>query len=150
MREGNLVDYDAVRIKSDVRINGVFLQAGDQVDNVDPETGASELDVLEDERDYAAADVEQKINVPDSNRRILQEIKRYADEHEREYGRFPKTLIFAAQDLPHRSHADQLVDAGPRSSSGAARTSLPRSPARSTGRCSASASSATGRTPASW
>ena len=70
---------------------------------------SGELDVLEDERQYPAADVEQKITVPDSNRRILTEIKRYADEHEREYGRFPKTLIFAAQDLPHRSHADQLV-----------------------------------------
>ena len=103
------MDYDAVRIRSGVRINGVFLQAGDQVDNVDPETGSRELDVLEDERDYPAADVEQKITVPDSNRRILEEIKRYAEEHEREYGRFPKTLIFAAQDLQHRSHADQLV-----------------------------------------
>ncbi|WP_121433353.1 type I restriction-modification enzyme R subunit C-terminal domain-containing protein [Actinomadura pelletieri] len=109
VREGNLVDYDAVRIQSDVRINGVFLQAGDQIDNVDPETGTKELDALEDERDYAAADIEQKINVPDSNHRILQEIKRYAEEHEQEYGRFPKTLIFAAQDLSHRSHADQLV-----------------------------------------
>jgi len=109
VREGNLVDYDAVRIKSDVRINGVFLQEGDQVDNVDPETGSTELDILEDERDYAAADIEQRINVPNSNHRILSEIKRYAEEHERDYGRFPKTLIFAAQDLPHRSHADQLV-----------------------------------------
>ena len=27
-----------------------------------------------------------------------------------QYGRFPKTLIFAANDLPHTSHADQLVD----------------------------------------
>ncbi len=109
VREGNLVDYDAVRIKSDVRINGVFLEPGDQVDNVDPETGTRELDVLEDERDFPATDIEQKINVPDSNHRILEEIKRYTDEHQREYGRFPKTLIFAAQDLPHRSHADQLV-----------------------------------------
>ena len=109
VREGNLVDYDAVRIKSDVRINGVFLQPGDQIDNVDPETGSKELDVLEDERDFPAADIEQKINVPNSNHRILEEVKRYAEDHEREYGRFPKTLIFATQDLPHRSHADQLV-----------------------------------------
>ena len=28
----------------------------------------------------------------------------------RNYGRFPKTLIFAVNDLPHTSHADQLVD----------------------------------------
>lgn len=109
VREGNLVDYDPVRIRSGVRINGVFLHAGDQVDNVDPETGSRELDVLEDERQYPAENVEQKITVPDSNHRILAEVKRYAEEHEQEYGRFPKTLIFAAQDLPHRSHADQLV-----------------------------------------
>ncbi len=47
---------------------------------------------------------------PDSNRKILEEIKRYAEEHEQESGRFPKTLIFAVNDLPHTSHADQLVD----------------------------------------
>ncbi len=40
----------------------------------------------------------------------MQELRRYADEHEAEHGRFPKTLIFAANDLPHTSHSDQLVD----------------------------------------
>jgi type I restriction enzyme R subunit len=35
---------------------------------------------------------------------------KYALEHEERYGRFPKTLIFAVNDLPHTSHADQLVD----------------------------------------
>ena len=47
---------------------------------------------------------------PDSNRKILEELKKYALEHEVRYGRFPKTLIFAANDLSHTSHADQLVD----------------------------------------
>src|SRR5262249_7280743 len=46
---------------------------------------------------------------PDSNRKILQEVKKYAEEHERRFGRFPKTLIFAANDLPHVSHADQVA-----------------------------------------
>ena len=36
-------------------------------------------------------------------------ISTYTTDHERRYGRFPKTLIFAANDLPHTSHADQLV-----------------------------------------
>ena len=35
--------------------------------------------------------------------------REYAEDHEKTYGRFPKTLIFAANDLPHTSHADQLV-----------------------------------------
>jgi type I restriction enzyme R subunit len=109
VREGHLVDYDPVRISSGVRINGVFLKEGDEVDNVDPETGSRQLDLLEDERDYGAADIERKVTVPESNRKILEEIKNYADEHEAHYGRFPKTLIFADNDLPHVSHADQLV-----------------------------------------
>ena len=77
---------------------------------VDPETGSKQLDELEDERQYDTTEIEEKVTSPDSNRKILEEIKKYALEHEAEYGRFPKILIFAANDLPNTSHADQLVD----------------------------------------
>ncbi len=110
VREGFLVDYDVVTIKSNVRMQGVFLKEGEQVSFVDPETGLKQLDELEDERQYDTTEIEQKVTSPDSNRKILEEIKKYADEHEAEYGRFPKTLIFAANDLAHTSHADQLVN----------------------------------------
>jgi len=110
VREGYLVDYDPVHIRSDVRVNGVFLNEGEHVGVVDTETGEEQLDLLEDERKFGADEVEAKVTAPESNRRILQEIKKYADEHERETGRFPKTLIFAANDIPHTSHADSLVD----------------------------------------
>lgn len=110
VRDGYLVDYDVVRVRSDVRINGVFLNEGEQVDQVDPETGTKQLDLLDDERAFDAAAVERDITAPDSNRRILKELKLYADAHEAEHGRFPKTLIFAANDLSHTSHSDQLVD----------------------------------------
>ena len=43
-REGYLVDYDVVTIKSNVRMQGVFLQAGEQVSFVDPETWSKQLD----------------------------------------------------------------------------------------------------------
>ncbi|MFE4408993.1 type I restriction-modification enzyme R subunit C-terminal domain-containing protein [Streptomyces sp. NPDC056821] len=109
VREGYLVDYDVVKIRSDVRINGVFLREGEQIDQIDPETGTRELDLLEDERAFDASEVERKVTAPDSNRKILTELKKYTDEFEAEHGRFPKTLIFAANDLPHVSHADQLV-----------------------------------------
>jgi type I site-specific restriction endonuclease len=66
--------------------------------------------MLEDEREFSAEKIEKEITSIDSNRKILKEIKRYADEHEERYGRFPKTLIFAVQDLAHTSHADQIVD----------------------------------------
>ena len=110
VREGFLVDYDVVNIKSNVRMKGVFLKEGESVEVVDPETGTERLDVLEDERDFESAEVERTVTSPDSNRKILEEIKKYALEHEQRYGRFPKTLIFAANDLPHTSHADQLVE----------------------------------------
>ena len=50
VREGYLVDYDVVSLRSNVRMNGVFLEQGEQVEQVDPETGAKQLDLLEDER----------------------------------------------------------------------------------------------------
>ncbi len=60
VRDGYLVDYDVVRVSSDVRINGVFLQEGEQVDQVDPETGVRTLDLLDDERTFDASAVEQR------------------------------------------------------------------------------------------
>lgn len=110
VREGHLVDYDVVAIKSNVRMNGIFLKEGEQVGVVNPESGSEQLDLIEDEREFPSAEIEGKITSPDSNRKILGEVKRWALEHEQETGRFPKTLIFAVNDLPHTSHADQLVD----------------------------------------
>ncbi len=110
VREGFLVDYDAVALNSNVRMNGIFLQPGEQVGVIDARTGAQSFDNLEDERQFDTEDVERKITSPDSNRKILTEIRKYAEEHEQQFGRFPKTLIFAVNDLPHTSHADQLVD----------------------------------------
>lgn len=110
VREGYLVDYDVVRVKSDVRLNGVFLKEGEQVGMVNPQSGAEQLDLLEDERQFDTTEVERTVTAPDSNRKILEELKKYAEAHEEEYGRFPKTLIFAVNDLPHTSHSDMLVD----------------------------------------
>lgn len=110
VREGFLVDYDAVRIKSKVRLKGIFLQEGEPVGVVDTETGLEKMDELEDEREFASSEIERQITAPDSNRKIVEELRKYADQHEQEYKRFPKMLIFASNDLPHTSHADQLVD----------------------------------------
>lgn len=110
VRDGYLVDYDAVNVRSEVRMNGLFLHEGENVEVVDPESGLSKMDQLEDERAFDTAEIEAKVTAPESNRKILEEIKSYTDRHEQEHGRFPKTLIFAANDLPHTSHAQQLVD----------------------------------------
>jgi len=110
VREGFLVDYDAVALDSNVRMNGIFLKAGEEVGVIDATTGLQSYDHLEDERQFDTAEVERTITSPDSNRKILLEIRKYAEEHEERFGRFPKTLIFAVNDLSHMSHADQLVD----------------------------------------
>src|SRR5437667_7367391 len=107
--DGYLVDYEAVAVKSNVRMTGVFLKEGETVERVDTDTGQKALDQLEDAREHPAADIERAITVPDSNRKIIEEVAKYAYDHEAVTGRFPKILIFAVNDLPHTSHADQLV-----------------------------------------
>lgn len=112
VREGFLVDYDVIAVRSNVKMKGIFLKEGEEVEIVNPKSGAKQLDLLEDERQFDSTQVEQEITSPDSSRKILEEVKKWAEEHQAQYGRFPKTLIFAVNDLPHTSHADQLVDIG--------------------------------------
>ena len=107
--EGYLVDYDAVAIDSKVLMNGAFLKEGEQVGMIDTETGHEQIDQLEDEREFTTTEIEEKITAPDTNQKIIAELKKYTDEWEEEYGRFPKTLIFASNDIQHISHADRLV-----------------------------------------
>ncbi|MGB7063004.1 MAG: DEAD/DEAH box helicase family protein [Candidatus Zixiibacteriota bacterium] len=108
--DGYLVDYEAVKIKSDVRIKGIFLKEGEKVGVKDPETGREFIDSLEDERKFDSEDIERKITSPDSNRKIIEEVARYAKDHEQKTERFPKILVFAVNDIAHISHADQLVN----------------------------------------
>jgi type I restriction enzyme, R subunit len=107
--EGYLVDYNAVKINSGIRMSGVFLKEGEQVEKINPQTGQYSIENLEDERAYDASKVEREITVPDSNKKVIEEIAKYALDFEKERGHFPKTLIFAVNDVSHTSHADQLV-----------------------------------------
>ncbi|MFW9887625.1 MAG: DEAD/DEAH box helicase family protein [Candidatus Thorarchaeota archaeon] len=105
-----LVDYDAIRISSNIRMNGVFLDEGEGVVYIDSATGARTYDHLEDERVFEAAQVERDVTSTDSNRKIVKEFAKHAFGQEKQLGRFPKTLVFAVNDIPHTSHADTLVD----------------------------------------
>lgn len=107
--DGYLVDYDAVKIKSDIHINGAFLKEGELVGEIDMDSGSEELDELEDEREFSAGEIEQKITSPDSIKKIVSALKKYTDQHEEKYNRFPKMLIFTVNDLPHVSHSDEVV-----------------------------------------
>lgn len=107
--DGFLVDYEPVIIKSNVLMNGAFLKEGEQVGVIDTETGKETYDELEDEREFASEEIERKITSPETNRKIIEELAKYAYEHENTTGRFPKILIFAVNDLQFTSHADQIV-----------------------------------------
>lgn len=110
VNDGFLVDYDdPIIIKSGIKMNGAFLQEGEQIEMVDIKTGKTRIDFLEDERNFNSTQIENDITVPDSNVKIIKELKKYIDEHQNKTGRFPKTLIFAVNDLPNRSHSDEIV-----------------------------------------
>ena len=137
------------RSRSDVRMNGVFLKEGEQVGVIDPETGRRPSTCSRTSGSSTPTEIEQQGHRrPTRTGRSSRRSRSTRDEHEQRYGRFPKTLIFAANDLPHTSHADQLVDTAA-TSSAAATGSCRRSRARWTGPSSGSASSATGRSPGS-
>ncbi len=110
VRENFLVDYDAVGIKSDITVNGTFLKEGDEVGLKDTTTGQLLFDTLEDERQLAPEKNESEWTAPDRNRKIVQELKNHFLKQEQEFGHFPKTLIFADNDLPHTSHCDTLIN----------------------------------------
>ncbi|OGW15355.1 MAG: restriction endonuclease subunit R [Nitrospinae bacterium RIFCSPLOWO2_12_FULL_45_22] len=110
VREGYLVDYDAIAIQSDITLRGVFLKEGEEVGLVNTHTGQLVFEFLEDERELPAPTTEIDWTAPDRNRKIIQEIKKYFLEQEEQLGHFPKTLIFAQNDLPHISHCDQLIE----------------------------------------
>jgi len=110
VREGFLVDYDAVAVQSDITIRGVFLEEGEEVGLIDTQTGQIAFETLEDERELPAPTTEIDWSAPDRNRKIVQEIQRHLMDQEEQLGHFPKTLIFARNDIDHISHCDSLVE----------------------------------------
>ena len=110
VKENYLVDYDAISINSDITIDGVFLEEGEEIGLKDTKTGQLTFDILEDERKLEPMADESEWTAPQRNTKIMQEIKKYLLEQENQKGQFPKTLIFAVNDIEHISHCDMLVD----------------------------------------
>ena len=108
--DGYLVDYEPVAIKSEVRMNGVFLKEGETVERVDTDTGA------EGARPTGRRTRLRRRRGRARHHRAGQQPQDHRGSRQirlRTRGRrpaaFPKILIFAVNDLPHTSHADQLV-----------------------------------------
>lgn len=109
VKENYLVDYDGVAINSNITVNGVFLKEGEEIGLKNTQTGQMFFDILEDERDLPPTTNEREWSAPHRNQSIVKELKKYFDEQEKEFGHFPKTLIFADNDIAHTSHSDELV-----------------------------------------
>ena len=98
-------------ISSDVRMNGVFLQRrrtgrpGRPRDREPRSSTCSRTSARSTRRRSSGRSPR-----PTPTARSSKRSSATPRSTRREYGRFPKTLIFAANDLPHTSHADQLVD----------------------------------------
>jgi type I restriction enzyme R subunit len=108
--EGYLVDFDPIAIESQVTLQGTFLRPGEAVALQDRETGAIRYEQLEDERELPPSDIDTQWAAPDRDRKVVGEVVAHLLRLEQERGRFPKTLIFAHNDLPHVSHSDRLVE----------------------------------------
>ena len=108
-----------------------------------PTTGQQEFDLLEDERAFDTTEIERKVTSPDSNRKILEELKRYTDRARGALRPLPKDPDLRGQrpaaHLPRRPASRYR----PRCLRPRRRDSSRRSRAAWIGRCSGSASSAT-------
>ena len=109
VRDGYLVDYEPIAIKSNIKLNGIFLKENELIGIVDNERGREKLDKIEDERSFEATKIEREITSPDSTKKIIIELSKHLLEQEKLIGHFPKTLIFAVNDVPHTSHSDRIV-----------------------------------------
>lgn len=103
VHEGYLVDFDAVRIQTDIDMaKEIELQKGEAVEVRDRGGTYRFSTFLEDELNIQTASLERKVTVEDRNRKIVQEVLSYIKKGGE---RIPKTIFYAVNE----DHADQLV-----------------------------------------
>ena len=66
VREGFLVDYDVGAVKSNVRMNGIFLNEGEQVEVGNPSPGPNNSTCWKTERQFDSAKIDHDITSPDT------------------------------------------------------------------------------------
>jgi type I restriction enzyme, R subunit len=105
--DGVNVNYDVYRIRTDITERGSKVEAGFFVDKRHRQTRKVRWEKLEDELDYAAAQLDRDVVAPDQIRTV---VRTFRDKLFTQIfpGRkdVPKTLIYAKDD----SHADDIVE----------------------------------------
>ena len=107
------VDFDVFRIRTEVSEKGGRVPAGFVAEFRDRETREQRFDLIDEDFDYDASQLNRKVVTPDQIRTIVRTLRNsmarmFPDRVVREDGRLqhiPKTLIFAQYD----SHADDIV-----------------------------------------
>ena len=98
IQDGYLVDYDVVKIDTEITMEGLKLQKGAPIKVRDEQTKEIFPTILPDQLDFDPQKIERKITAIDRNRKIVEEFSKHFKEKQ-------KTLVFAVDD----KHADQLV-----------------------------------------
>ncbi|MCE2529263.1 MAG: DEAD/DEAH box helicase family protein [Acidimicrobiia bacterium] len=107
------VDFDVFRIRTEVSERGGKVPAGFVTEFRDRETRQLRFERIDEDIDYPAAHLDQKVVAPDQIRTVVRTLRdslpeMFPDRVLREDGQLehvPKTLIFAKTD----SHADDIV-----------------------------------------
>lgn len=104
--DGVNVPYDVYRIKTEITEKGSKVEAGYYIDRRDKLTRKTRWDLLDEDLEYAADQLDRDIVAPDQIRTVIRTFKEklyteiFSDRKE-----IPKTLIFAKDD----SHAEDIV-----------------------------------------
>ena len=107
------VDFDVFRIRTEVTEAGGKVPAGFVTQFRDRETRRRRFDLIDEDFDYTAAELDRKVVTPDQIRTVVRTLRdsmpvMFPDRVLRADGRLehiPKTLIFAKDD----SHAEDIV-----------------------------------------
>jgi type I restriction enzyme R subunit len=105
--DGFLVDYDEVKIASEIALKGHFLHEGEEVGLRDTTTGQLKMDFVEDERELPAGTLERDWTAPAHNRKVV-EVGEASARARADLGHFPRRWCLPTTICP-TAHADQLV-----------------------------------------
>lgn len=107
------VDFDVFRIRTEITESGSTVDKGQVTEFRDRETRQQRLELIDEDIDYSAAELDRKVVAPDQIRTIAATLRdslpeMFPGRDRRPDGQLrhiPKTLIFAKDD----SHADDIV-----------------------------------------
>ena len=107
------VDFDVFRIRTEITESGSTVDKGQVTEFRDRETRQQRLELIDEDIDYSAAELDRKVVAPDQIRTIAATLRDSLPEMfpgrtrrpDGQLKHIPKTLIFAKDD----SHADDIV-----------------------------------------